>query len=171
MRFKKCLARGFTALRGWRRNRRAENDHPIVPPGKISGDDAGKPEHAAAHAAKKRSVNPSSRSWVEPSQLFEPHPGILCLTSPRMKERMMKLKTIGAVVALVLAAGPATARHASSSQGQSIYCATREAGNPYSKYCDYQAWSEWRFRGGWDSRLDDACWRNPRYVPPGCRRR
>jgi hypothetical protein len=120
---------------------------------------------------RKRSVNPSSRSWVEPSQLFEPHLGILCLSSPRMKERMMKLKTIGAVVALVVAAGPATARHASSSQGQSIYCATREAGNPYSKYCDYQAWSEWRFRGGWDSRLDDACWRNPRYVPPGCRRR
>jgi hypothetical protein len=86
----------------------------------------------------------------------------------------MKLKILGAVVALALAAGPATARHASSSPGrhaQSIYCATREAGNPYSKYCDYWAWSEWRLRGGWDSRLDDACWRNPRYVPTGCSRR
>ena len=86
----------------------------------------------------------------------------------------MKLRILGAVVALALAAGPAMARHASSGPGrqaQSIYCATREAGNPYSKYCDYPAWSEWRFRGGWDSRLDDACWRNPRYVPPGCFRR
>ena len=86
----------------------------------------------------------------------------------------MKLKIVGAVVALALAAEPAAARRASSGPGryaQSIYCATREAGNPYSKYCDYWAWSEWRFRGGWDSRLDDACWRNPRYVPPGCFRR
>ena len=83
---------------------------------------------------------------------------------------MMKLKILGAVVALALAAGPAMAKHPVR-YGQSIYCATREAGNPYSKYCDYPAWSEWRFRGGWDSRLDDACWRNPRYVPPGCFRR
>jgi len=84
-----------------------------------------------------------------------------------MKERMMNLKIPGVVVALALAAGPATARHVSR-HAQSIYCATREAGNPYSKYCDYLAWTEWRYRGGWDSRLDDACWRNPRYVPPGC---
>jgi hypothetical protein len=89
----------------------------------------------------------------------------------RMKERMMKLKIIGAAVALALAAGPAMAKRVISGPGryaQSIYCATREAGNPYSKYCDYIAWSGWRRRGGWDSRLDDACWRNPRYVPSEC---
>jgi hypothetical protein len=84
---------------------------------------------------------------------------------------MMKRKILGAAVGLALAAGPAMAEHAASSRGQyaqSIYCATREPGNPYSKYCDYLTWSRWRARGGWDSRLDDACWRNPRYVPPGC---
>jgi hypothetical protein len=85
----------------------------------------------------------------------------------------MKLRILGAAVALVvalaLAAGPAMAKHSSPRHhAQSIYCATREAGNPYSKYCDYLAWTGWRRRGNWDSRLDDACWRNPRYVPPGC---
>jgi len=28
--------------------------------------------------------------------------------------------------------------------GQRIFCATREAGNPHSKYSDYLAWSGWR---------------------------
>jgi hypothetical protein len=86
----------------------------------------------------------------------------------------MKIKTRGVVAVLVIAAisasaSPATSRARHSSQ--SIYCATRAAGNPYSKYCDYGAWTEWRFRGGWDSRLDDACLRNPHYVPPGCSHR
>jgi hypothetical protein len=88
-----------------------------------------------------------------------------------MKERMMKLKILGAAVVLALAIGPAMAKRATSSRGhyaQSIYCATREMGNPYSKYCDYLAWTEWRRRGGWDSTLDNACLRNPRYVPAGC---
>jgi hypothetical protein len=52
--------------------------------------------------------------------------------------------------------------------GQSIYCATREAGNPHSKYCDYLAWSGWRRRGGWDSSLDNACLMNPSFVPSEC---
>jgi hypothetical protein len=98
-------------------------------------------------------------------------PFLVWLNGNRMKERVMKLKIIGAVVALALAAGPAMAKRVISSPGryaQSIYCATREAGNPYSKYCDYIAWSGWRRRGGWDSRLDDACWRNPGYVPSEC---
>ena len=87
------------------------------------------------------------------------------------KERMIKPLILGAAAALALAAGPAMARHVISSPGhyaQSIYCATREAGNPFSKYCDYMAWSKWRQRGGWDSQLDNACWRNPGYKPPGC---
>ena len=79
----------------------------------------------------------------------------------------MKFKILGAAVALALAADPALARQASNT-GQSIFCATREAGNPYSKHCDYAAWSGWRRKGGWDASLDNACWRNPRYVPYGC---
>ena len=83
----------------------------------------------------------------------------------------MKLNILGGAVALALAAGPAMAKPAISSPvhyAQSIYCATREAGNPYSKYCDYPTWSRWRSRGSWDSQLDNACLRDPRYVPPGC---
>ena len=89
----------------------------------------------------------------------------------------MKPGILGAVVALVVifgaTAGPAMARHRHVISGpghyaQSIYCATREAGNPYSKYCDYIAWSGWRRRGGWDSTLDNACLFNPHYHPPGC---
>jgi hypothetical protein len=83
----------------------------------------------------------------------------------------MKIKILGAVLALALAAESAAARPASPVPGQpaqSIYCATREPGNPNSKYCDYMAWSQWRWRGGWDSRLDNACQRDPGYVPVGC---
>jgi hypothetical protein len=78
----------------------------------------------------------------------------------------MRLKILGAVLAFALVE-PALAGHVSNSGG-SIFCATREAGNPYSKYCDYLAWSGWRRRGGWDSTLDNACLRNPQYVPYGC---
>ena len=83
---------------------------------------------------------------------------------------MMKLDILGAAVAVILAAGPALAKPVVSNPNrtQSIYCATREPGNPYSKYCDYIAYSKWRSRGNWDSRLDDACWRDPHYKPPGC---
>ena len=51
---------------------------------------------------------------------------------------------------------------------QSVYCATREMGNPHSRYCDYEAWSAWRRRGGWDSTLDNACLFNPAYIPGEC---
>ncbi len=79
----------------------------------------------------------------------------------------MRLKILTAAAAFAMAAGtPTMARHAGPAH--SIFCATREAGNPYSKYCDYIAWSGWRRRGAWDSSLDDACLRNPLYVPPGC---
>lgn len=80
---------------------------------------------------------------------------------------MTKFRLIGAAAVLFsVLAGPAMARHVISSPGhpaQSIFCATREAGNPYSKYCDYIAWSGWRRRGGWDSQLDDAC-----LIPGDC---
>jgi hypothetical protein len=45
----------------------------------------------------------------------------------------------------------------------STYCATIEPGNPYSPVYDYGGWSGWRVRGGWDSRGDDACARNPTF--------
>ena len=82
----------------------------------------------------------------------------------------MKFGIVCASLAVALAAAPAMARPMASSRvpAQSVFCATREAGNPYSKYCDYVAWSGWRRRGDWDSSLDNACLYNPRYVPPGC---
>ncbi len=51
---------------------------------------------------------------------------------------------------------------------QSLFCATRDAGNPHSKYCDYIEWSKWRSRGAWDSSLDNACLQNPAFVPGEC---
>ena len=83
---------------------------------------------------------------------------------------MTKLRLIGAAAVLCsVLAGPAMAQHVHPGYyGQSVFCATREAGNPHSKYCDYMAWSGWRRRGGWDSSLDDACLQNPSYVPGEC---
>jgi hypothetical protein len=81
---------------------------------------------------------------------------------------MKEFRLIGVAAALfsVLAA-PVMAGHVSRS-GQSIFCATREAGNPHSKYCAFIEWSKWRQRGAWDSTLDNACLRNPGYIPGEC---
>jgi len=86
----------------------------------------------------------------------------------------MKTTILLSVMTVVLATGAAAARKLPPppySEGQSIYCATREAGNPHSKYCDYLAWSGWRRRGGWDASLDNACLMNPYFVPTECGRR
>ena len=73
-----------------------------------------------------------------------------------------------AIVAAILAE-PATARpRYAGHPGQSLFCATRDSGNPHSKYCDYIAWSKWRQRGAWDSTLDNACLMNPAFVPGEC---
>jgi hypothetical protein len=81
----------------------------------------------------------------------------------------MKTIILLAAATVVAATAPAIARPiAPVSYGQSIYCATREAGNPHSKYCDYLAWSYWRRRGSWDSTLDNACLANPAFVPGEC---
>jgi len=80
----------------------------------------------------------------------------------------MKTTILLATMAVAMTAGAAMARPGPASYGQSIYCATREAGNPISKYCDYIAWSGWRRRGAWDSSLDNACQMNPRFVPSDC---
>jgi hypothetical protein len=81
---------------------------------------------------------------------------------------MTKVRLIGvAAVLFSVLAAPVMARHANRS-GQSIFCATREAGNPHSEYCDYIAWSKWRQRGAWDSSLDNACLFNASFVPGEC---
>jgi len=82
----------------------------------------------------------------------------------------MKFRLIGAaVVSISVLADPAVAGHLISRHpGQSLFCATRDAGNPHSKYCDYVAWSKWRQRGGWDSSLDNACLLDPGFVPGEC---
>jgi hypothetical protein len=81
----------------------------------------------------------------------------------------MKTTILLAAIALAIPTGSALARPMPPvSYGQSIYCATREAGNPHSKYCDYLAWSGWRRRGSWDASLDNACLMNPQFVPAEC---
>jgi hypothetical protein len=81
----------------------------------------------------------------------------------------MKKTILLAAMTMMVVAGPAVARPANPvSYGQSAYCATREAGNPHSRLCDYMAWSGWRRRGGWDASLDNACLMNPRFVPNEC---
>ena len=82
---------------------------------------------------------------------------------------MTKFGLIGtAAVCLSLLASPAMARHLNHYSGQSLFCATREPGNPISKFCDYVAWSKWRQRGAWDSSLDNACLANPGFIPGDC---
>jgi len=85
---------------------------------------------------------------------------------------MATFRRVGAaIISLCVIGSPAIARDenpAVSPPAQSIYCATREPGNPHSKYCDYTAWSKAREIAAWNGSLDDACARNPAYVPPEC---
>ena len=84
----------------------------------------------------------------------------------------MRLGLMGtAAVILSVLASPVMGRHLTAGPGrptQSLFCATREPGNPHSKYCDYLSWSKWRSRGAWDSSLDNACLQNPAFVPSEC---
>ena len=86
---------------------------------------------------------------------------------------MRNIKLLGAAAAaifsiLIASAGARNGAPRPSHPAQSIFCATREAGNPHSQYCDYIAWSKWRQRGAWDSSLDNACSHDPGYVPGEC---
>jgi hypothetical protein len=85
---------------------------------------------------------------------------------------MTKFRLVGvAAVLFSVLAAPAMAQHVIATSGysaESIFCATRQAGNPHSKYCDYIAWSSWRRHGAWDSTLDNACYFNPCYIPGEC---
>ena len=82
----------------------------------------------------------------------------------------MNFKLIGAAaLAISVLSVPAFARPVGARPaGESIYCATREPGNPHSRLCDYIMWSKWRERGGWDPTLDTACFHNPAFVPGEC---
>jgi len=85
---------------------------------------------------------------------------------------MTKFRVVGvAAVLFSVLAGPAMARQVIYTPGypaESIFCATRQAGNPHSKYCDYTLWSSWRKHGAWDATLDNACYFNPGYIPGEC---
>jgi hypothetical protein len=85
---------------------------------------------------------------------------------------MATFRLIGAAtISLCVMASAAIAQNASpgaNPPGQSLYCATREPGNPHSKYCDYVAWSKAREVGGWNGSLDDACLHNPAFIPAEC---
>jgi hypothetical protein len=90
---------------------------------------------------------------------------------------MTKFRVIGVAAVLVsVLAGPAMARQVIYTPGypaewypaESLFCATRQAGNPHSKYCDYTLWSSWRKHGAWDATLDNACYFNPGYIPGEC---
>jgi len=137
-----------------------------------SGTEAPRPfyERLSCIAARQmlcwRVVTAESNIFYDREQKFRAY-SVIRPPNPR-EERMTKFRLIGAAaVFFSVLAGPAMARPVIH-PGQSIFCATREAGNPYSKYCDYLAWSGWRRRGGWDSSLDNACGFNPHYVPYGC---
>jgi hypothetical protein len=85
---------------------------------------------------------------------------------------MTKFRVIGvAAVLFSVLAEPAMARQVIYTPGypaESLFCATRQAGNPHSKYCDYTLWSSWRKHGAWDATLDNACYFNPGYIPGEC---
>jgi hypothetical protein len=91
---------------------------------------------------------------------------------------MTKFRVLGvAAVLFSVLAGPAMARQVIYTPGypvwypaESVFCATRQAGNPHSKYCDFITWSSWRKHGAWDSTLDNACYFNPSYIPGECGR-
>ena len=38
-----------------------------------------------------------------------------------------------------------------------VACDPRDPGNPYSQTYDFQSWSSWRRRGGWDTRAEWTC--------------
>jgi hypothetical protein len=81
-----------------------------------------------------------------------------------------RMISVAAVLSSVLA-GPAMAWDAIPTPwypAQSLFCATRQAGNPHSKYCDFIAWSSWRKHGAWDSTLDNACYFDPGFIPGAC---
>ncbi len=73
----------------------------------------------------------------------------------------LSLLGIAALAATTAFAAPAFAQHRIAhpynTYAQAGVCGYQDPGNPYSKEEDYQAWSAWRARGGWDDRVDTNC--------------
>jgi hypothetical protein len=81
--------------------------------------------------------------------------------------KVAKLGVLGAAAVLSSAlAGPAMAQviqeHPGFRTTLQAFCANHEPGNPFDPRDDYESWSAWRARGGWDSRSDWMCtYRSP----------
>jgi hypothetical protein len=70
----------------------------------------------------------------------------------------MKFGLLGAAVVLSSAlAWPAVAKPVTVHHVKNVACDPRDPGNPFSERYDYQTWSAWRRRGGWDARADYTC--------------
>jgi len=81
---------------------------------------------------------------------------------------MTKFRLIGAAaVSLSVLTSPVMAQNVGY-PGNSIYCGTRQPGNPHSKHCDYMTWSSWRRLGAWNPTLDYYCYVDPAFVPGEC---
>ena len=75
---------------------------------------------------------------------------------------MTRLALFGAAVvaSYAMLAGPALAQHRpahANAYTHGDWCAGREPGNPFARDEDYQSWSAWRARGGWDDHNDFKC--------------
>ena len=76
---------------------------------------------------------------------------------------MTKLSLLGiaTVAAATAFAVPAFARHTmvypTEGYTQAHSCANYDPGNPYNKVTNFQSWSAWRSRGGWDDRTNINC--------------
>ncbi len=79
---------------------------------------------------------------------------------------MTKLRLV--VVALIpsLLAGPAMAKQVKERRhpAQNAVCDPRDPGNPYSRKYEFLEWTEWRKRGGWDTRNEWTCQPIPQYY-------
>jgi hypothetical protein len=77
---------------------------------------------------------------------------------------MRKLSFFGAALALSFAlTGPAAAKQLIDHRAQNVVCDPRDPGNPYSRKYEFSEWTNYRARGGWDSRNDYTCQPIPPY--------
>jgi hypothetical protein len=84
-----------------------------------------------------------------------------------MRSNATKLKIFGVtavlfslLVAPVMAKSPPKHRKVVQSEA----CDPRDPGNPFSQKYDFEAWSAWRRRGGWDTRAEWTCQPIPDYA-------
>jgi hypothetical protein len=77
--------------------------------------------------------------------------------------KMMKVFGAAAVLSL-LAAGPVIAGPKQRPVANNQVCDPRDPGNPFSERYDYETWTRWRARGGWDTRAEWTCQPIPSYA-------